>query len=35
VGCRIVEQVVLREDREVKWLSNLRGNLALFKLESK
>ena len=35
VGCRVLDQVVLREDREVKFLPNLRGDLAVFKLESR
>ena len=35
VGCRVLDQVVLREDRVVKFLPNLRGDLAVFKLESR
>lgn len=34
VGCRVLDQVALREDKQVSFLPNLRGSLAVFKLAS-
>ncbi len=35
VGCQVIDQVVLKDDKEIQFLPNWRGSLAVFKLVQK